>query len=195
MNKEKKTSKTKFQIIVSFIALCIVVFAVYMYFFYGKDNSISQNEQISPQKENISPDGTREYRNITQGFYFRYPSDLTIKEYDESDGTYTIVFADKTGEKSFQIFFTPYYDDAITQSRILKDVPSGKFTKPIEIVLGDGIHALTFVSDGTFGKLREVWFIHDGFLFQATTYDNLDNWLSEITKTWRFFEPGSGGGR
>jgi len=36
------------------------------------------------------------------------------------------------------------------------------------------------------GQTRKVWFIHDHFLFEVTTYKELSGWLSDIMQTWRF---------
>ena len=81
---------------------------------------------------------------------------------------------------------TPYGDDAITQSRILKDIPSGEFTSPQEITLGDGTRALTFESQGPLGTMREVWFLHDAYLFELTGYVELQAHVVEVIRTWSF---------
>lgn len=146
--------------------------------FFDASNNIqsSQNE-----KEEY-----RQYLNTVRGFSLRYPKELSVKEYDEGDETYTILFEDKTGEKGFQIFFTPYKYDTIVRSRILKDVPSGKFTEPVEVIISSGIRALAFFSEGNLGRMREIWFLHNGYLYEATSYANLDDWLAEIMQTWQF---------
>ena len=36
------------------------------------------------------------------------------------------------------------------------------------------------------GDTREVWFIHGGFLYEVTTYKQLDSWLAPIMQTWQF---------
>ena len=33
---------------------------------------------------------------------------------------------------------------------------------------------------------REVWFIHGGYLYEVTTYKELDTWLGSIMQTWKF---------
>jgi hypothetical protein len=33
---------------------------------------------------------------------------------------------------------------------------------------------------------REIWFIHGGFLYEVTTYKQLDSWLTPIMQTWQF---------
>ena len=133
-----------------------------------------------------TPKDWPEYRNTVRGFSLRHPPELVVAEYDEGDGTYTLVFEDAAGEKSFQIFFTPYLGDTITQSRLLTDVPSGQFTKPVEIVIGGNTHALAFFSTGLLGEMGVVWFLHGGYLYEVTTYANLDSWLPPILSTWRF---------
>jgi hypothetical protein len=36
------------------------------------------------------------------------------------------------------------------------------------------------------GDTREVWFIKGGFLYEVTTYKQLDTWLAQILQTWQF---------
>ena len=36
------------------------------------------------------------------------------------------------------------------------------------------------------GHTREVWFIHNGFLYEVTTYKEIDEWLGSIMQTWKF---------
>ena len=66
------------------------------------------------------------------------------------------------------------------------DIPDGKIIEPVDIVIGEGITALAFFSNSKLGELREVWFIHDGYLYQLTTYKEWDEWLANIMKSWKF---------
>ncbi len=152
------------------------------------NNGVKPEAQKQPVSESQStPADWREYRNANRGFALRYPPELSVQEYDEGDGTYTLVFEAAAREKSFQIFFTPYLGETITRSRLLRDVPSGEFTEPIEVIIGGGGRALMFVSQGPLGPMREVWFIRDGYLFEVTAPDHLDGWLADIMGTWQFF--------
>ena len=36
------------------------------------------------------------------------------------------------------------------------------------------------------GDWREVWFIHGGYLYEVTTYKELDTWLGSIMQTRKF---------
>lgn len=174
-----------------FIAIIIVTVSVGGYFYFFKNMN---TENLSSDKSEVSTD-TLQYKNIERSFTLEYPRDLKYKDTDEGDTTHTIVFSDDTGDKSFQIFFTPYLGDQITQSRILKDVSSGKFTQPIDIVINGSIRAIVFFSTIDVGEMREVWFLHDGYLFQVTTYRDLDEWLAKIMETWEFYQTTSAGGR
>ena len=55
-----------------------------------------------------------------------------------------------------------------------------------------GDHMSLRVGDCGFGKKtsagdwREVWFIRRGFLYEVTTYKELNSWLANIMRTWKF---------
>ncbi|TSC69412.1 MAG: hypothetical protein G01um101456_191 [Parcubacteria group bacterium Gr01-1014_56] len=132
------------------------------------------------------PEGFVEFQNEKYGFSLFYPPTLEVTEYDEEGGAHTVSFEDKSGEKGFQIFITPYTEDQITQDRFRMDVPSGVMKEPTDIVI-DGIRATMFFSENALmGETREVWFIHDGYLHEVTTYKELNLWLAEIMRTWKW---------
>ena len=43
-----------------------------------------------------------------------------------------------------------------------------------------------FSKNGLMGDTREVWFTHGGYLYEVTTYKELDPWLSGIMASWKF---------
>lgn len=191
--------------LLTIIVILVLVLSAYFFFMYAPSANNGDGEESSKQnlsqtasttaesgevektsETKIIGEDLMEYHNSSRNFSLAYPKGLSVTEYDEGDGTYTVVFENKADEKSFQLFFTPYLGDTITLSRIKKDVPSGQFTEPIEIVIGGGVHAITFFSTGPLGRMREVWFLYDGFLYEVTTYEDLDLWLSNIMQTWRF---------
>lgn len=136
----------------------------------------------------LTPADTREYRNPLFHFSLFYPPDLEIKEYDDSTSASTVTFEDATGKKGFQIFIVPYGKDYIIKEQIKKDLPFGAVKEPIDIII-DGIRATKFFSaDPLLGETREVWFIHNGFLYEITTSKELDSWFADIMQTWRFLQ-------
>lgn len=66
------------------------------------------------------------------------------------------------------------------------DLPSGVMKEPTVIVL-DGTQATMFWSTNSImGDTREVWFIKNGFLYEVVTYKELDTWLGQIMRSWKF---------
>jgi hypothetical protein len=57
---------------------------------------------------------------------------------------------------------------------------------PVDTSL-DGSRGVAFHGfDAKIGQTYEVWFIRDHFLYEITTYKELEPWLNEIVSTWRF---------
>ena len=140
---------------------------------------------VSTLQTRVGPAGQKEYANTTNGFSFFYPEELSVREYSEAGNSHSISFENDDGSKAFQMYITPYTDSQITLARMQADTRNTASGDPQEIVLQNGTHALTFWSDGgPLGKMREVWFIHKGKLYEVSTYADLDAWLSEIMSTW-----------
>lgn len=135
----------------------------------------------------VSPvvDGMRLYRSPLLRFELRYPGDVQIREYSAGN-TSTITFEDQKGEKGFQVFVVPYEGATISEERFKMDIPSEVIKEPTAIVIDGAPATMFFSSNAMFGETREVWFIHNGFLYEVTTYKDLDPWLSAIMTTWKF---------
>lgn len=148
-------------------------------------NGTTTITEYAPPQDDSAPSGSRTYSNNEYKFSLVYPEDMHVTERLEAADGHTITFKNDSGEKAFQIFITPYVDSQISQSRIALDTRSA--TKPEEIVLAGGLHALLFSSsDPTGESLREIWFLHDKHLYEVTTYEDLDAWLSQVLTTWKF---------
>lgn len=133
-------------------------------------------------------EGTLRYTHPERSFSLMFPKELAVHNVDEGNRSETIVFQKPGEQVGFQIFITPYSEPDITKERLELDVKGGVVDEPTEVVIGSGQRALVFWSnDPVIGRLREVWFIHGGFLYEVTTYAPLDEWLSEIMSTWEFF--------
>jgi hypothetical protein len=51
----------------------------------------------------------------------------------------------------------------------------------------DGARGIEFFSNAPrLNDTREVWFIHGGFLYEMTTYKELDTWLKPIMQSWQW---------
>ncbi len=163
-------------------------------FVFGRSNTSPLIDPEGSALEGIGPIGApvpigNEMMNYTSkfGFSFEYPSELgQVSDRDEGGGAHTVVFESASGEKGFQIYVQPYQGTTISQSKFREDNPSGVMNEPLEVLIG-GVRATIFYGNVEgFGETREVWFIHNGYLYEIVTYKELDTWLAEILKTWKF---------
>ena len=128
------------------------------------------------------------YENYDIGFGFLYPKNFEINEIDEDVG-FTVLAQNPGKREGFQIFIIPFDEpDSITSERVKKDLPDEKIENPQTALIGPDkkIEALIFFSEKEgIGKTREVWFVQNGYLFQVTTYADLDNFIASVMGTWR----------
>jgi len=140
---------------------------------------------------NKMPVGWKEYQSAEHGFSLFYPGTLTVNEIDEGGGALTIVFQNPQEGKGFQIFMVPHPNSQISEDRFQKDLPLGARTNEEPITI-EGVPGVSFYSNNPLlGEMREVWFLHDGMLFEVSTLKVLEADLLEILKTWRFMERGN----
>jgi len=134
-------------------------------------------------------EGKLRYTHPKHHFSLEFPQELAIGRFTEGLDSETVVFQKPGEESSFQIFVTPYKQTEITEERLQKDLQGSTFEEPVEVMIGarEDVRAVIFFSEHpTLGRLREVWFIHDGFLYEVAARAELDLWLAEILKTWTF---------
>ncbi len=174
-----------------FLGIMAISILGWVFFFWKKpsttlpiDTSVIQSEdKFFNQQE--PKDGFRVYQNLLFHFSLQIPEELGLREYSQGD-TSTLVFEDEKGEKGFQIFIVPYTGMEIDEKRMKMDLPRGVKDSGTEGVI-DGIPARFFESENSlFGSMREVWFIHNGFLYEVSTFKDLDPWLADILATWKF---------
>ncbi len=132
------------------------------------------------------PIGTKEYTNTDYGFSFLLPRDLTVSTFDEGGGATTITFQNVEKAEGFQLFITPYGESQVSEKRFTLDVPSGIRESVTPVVIDGATGAAFYSSNSALGATREVWVVHGGFLYEATTLKPLDAWLDTIIQTWRF---------
>ena len=126
------------------------------------------------------------YSNKDFHFGLLFPNNLRATEYKEQGGAFTVSFQDPNTNEGFQVYVTPYNGKQIDTARFKLDEPSGVYQEPTDVVI-DGTQGTMFFSANTvMGNTREVWFIRGGFLYEVTTYKELDTWLAGIMQTWKF---------
>ena len=134
------------------------------------------------------PAGTKEYSNADYHFSILYPKGVTALERTRasSKDPLFVVFQDPQTNQGFQIYAFSYPSPAITQARFNMDEPSGVLNSPQNVSVA-GASGIMFLShDSVIGTIREIWFIHQGILYEITTAQSLDQWMQSIMQTWQF---------
>ena len=171
--------------------------------------SVSGNEktfEITPSNDN--PENNL-YTDSQYNFSFQYPKDFTATKFQEGESGNTIlvqyreqseqvsnniandssqVSTSINNNSSFQIFISPFDEPGpLTKERILMDLPDLIIKNPEQRVLKNGAVGLIFFSEEpSIGETREVWFVHNGYLYQISTYKELDGLVADILGTWKF---------
>jgi len=182
--------------IIGFILLLMVVGSVAFTFFVKRSltpddlpalaSGALLSEADTIVKASSPPEGYVKYENKQYGFSFYHAQEAEVSEYDEGGGAMTVVLENKSTVRGMQIFIVPYNEPLISEERFKMDVPSG-VRKNVEDTILDGVRAVTFNSyDERLGETREIWVIHNGYLFEITTMSGTGNWFIPVIQSWRF---------
>jgi len=140
---------------------------------------IDEIEEIEIVSEDI-------FLHQNPNFSFQKPKGFTIGEVDEGEGSRSIIVQNTDTGLGFQIFVSSFDENisVLTESRIRQDLPALIIDKPQKIQVS-GSEGLAFVSQNqSFGKSREVWFVHKGFLYQISTYIESEALLQKVLETF-----------
>jgi len=161
-------------------------------------DNIDETYTVTPSKEN---EENNIYIDSQYKFSFEYPKDFTATKFQEGEDSNTILVQEKESKKSFQIFISPFDEPGpLTAERVKQDLPDLIIKNPEQRVLKNGAKALIFFSEEpSLGEIREIWFIypvsgadsngvHNGYLYQISTYKELDSLVAKILETWKFQE-------
>jgi hypothetical protein len=133
------------------------------------------------------PAGFAEYHSQPYHLSIFYPSGMQYSEQLAAPGQPLFVtFQDPQSGGGFQIYILPYSQSTITPERFKLDEPSG-IEQNIFNVQVAGADGIMFEStDPVVGQLREIWFIHEGLLYEVTTALSYDKTIQNIMQTWQF---------
>jgi hypothetical protein len=133
------------------------------------------------------PQGFKEFRTQPYHFSILYPDEVSVRDQSGgSGGPFTLVLANSDASKALQVYVQPYTQPTITPTRFKLDAPYAKTTNPISIeVLG--AKGLEFVGSSAGNPdMLEIWFIHEGLLYEVTAPASLKTWAENIIQTWEF---------
>lgn len=179
-----------FGILTIFAALC----AALLFFLNLKHETLSASlgaESATTSRATAGPttrqppDGWREYVSTPYKFSLFYPADMKVSEYDEGSGAFTVTFENVSDVQGFQIFIVPYTQEQVSEARFRRDEPSGVRNDPTAITVDGAVGAAFYSKDAALGDTREIWFIKNGFLYEATTLKSEAPLLDTIMQQWK----------
>lgn len=173
----------------------------------------SRNEDLVPPENNktgpvVLREGFELYVDENYGFSFQHPKDVNVTVFPEGDSGYMLLAQKPGARESFQIFISAFDEDPstyaqggvgpITPERIRQDLPNVAIENPLPVKIGEGKNVDALIYNSThesLGKTREIWFIwpllsqpHGNYLYQITTYADMDNFIGPILDTLKFNE-------
>jgi len=154
------------------------------------------------------------YTNTDYGFSFQKPEGFVVGVIPEAEGEVVLVqqaapssnspFPTR-GEPSrtkgstpqgggishsgFQVYVTPLSESVtLTPNFIKSELPNILIKDPKAIQLDGKANGIMFASNAEAfdGSSYEIWFVHNGHLYQATSYAQFAEQLKEIIGTWKF---------
>jgi hypothetical protein len=132
------------------------------------------------------PPGWRTYRDPRYHFMLFYPNGLQVRAFEDRGSASTITFQDDRRGLGFQIFVAPYPEPQVSEARFRLDAPSGVREEPTTVSVDGATGAAFYGKDAALGDTREIWFIKDGLLYEATAPKAQEKWLQDIIATWKF---------
>lgn len=136
------------------------------------------------------PQGFAEYKSLRYGVSVLYSTALTAEKKEEVGGAQTVTILDPAATSQedvhgVQIYLASYVVPEIDEAFVRRYLPSAHTFEPIIV---HGAKGLAFISnDPQFGELREVWFVNNKGLYEATAPRAQEQLLLDILNTWVFF--------
>jgi hypothetical protein len=129
------------------------------------------------------------YTHAAPGFSFRYPGSFRVSELSHGEGSETVLVEDPAhARQGFQVFTQPFDDaEPLTDARIRQDQPDITMERvaPVDVAGEQGVSFVQFQTPDV-GQTYEVWFVHQGTLYEVATYAPHAADLKAILATWTF---------
>ncbi len=176
-----------------FVVFVIVLLFFLISFFKGEPSALpidSVNQQVPFHNEGQT------YDNPRQHFSFQYGSQYQVRELinrDQGglieDETVVVEARDLNKGDGLEVSISPFPEENVllTKERIQKDIPDMQIDDAEMMTLG-GVDAFSFSSNNPDfgGASKEVWLVHNNFLFQISAYASSTALFNNILTTWKF---------
>lgn len=168
------------------ILLAILLLVAAGIWYLAKDNGGERAKNWAGNYPFTNPELKLRYADPDLGFFVDYPEGFTVNNTGE-DNVKILVFSKNDSGESFQIFIMPYDEPGpITPERILIDQPKMVIKQPQTVDIAGEKVLVFFSTDPDIGDVREAWFIHKDYLYQASTYAKYDELLAKVMATFKF---------
>lgn len=171
-------------ILLSFVLILVLLgYFIFNGKFPDTKNFLIEKKQINSSGEDkiyIDSDGL---------FRFAYPDFVAINELVEAGSNgeerKVVLGQGKGGKTDFQIVVSPFTDnDPITEQKIRKDIPD-QIIREAQNIQIKGAFGVAFLSSPEGSEdIREVWFSHNGFLYQISALSQMDQHVAGMIDTW-----------
>jgi len=132
--------------------------------------------------------GGAEFVDPDRSFSFSYDELFVVSRLpvDLEDPGETFIFKGEDEKENFQIYVSIFDDDLpLSVGRIQNELPNMDF-RDSQMISIDGAVAVVFSSSVGTLETREIWFTHDGKLYQISTYPEFDQKMVEILERWKW---------
>ncbi len=181
---------------VLFIIVLLIVGTATVFFISSRQSVVVGNtltfEPKVAERPIVQPkpdsSGVSTYKDSDYGFILTYPPEYKVAKIKNEEAD-TFLLQDSTGT-GMQIIVSPFDEpaEAFTVARVRQDLPDlpMRNVRIAKMPLA-GIEGILFESSGGgFGGSVEFWFVHKGYLYQASTYLSQMSLFEDVMGTIRF---------
>lgn len=161
--------------------------------------SPNASESLAPvpattSKFYLDPNVETWYRNDQPPFSFRIPQGFTSPNSSIPGGKGQEIVVINEEQDAVLILIYPIVSGAemeLTEAIVHENNPNEHLSDFKKIVITEGVEGISFNTDSALwdGKGIAVWFIHDGYLFEVSTYTKDRELLNLLLQTLHFGNP------
>lgn len=177
--------------------IVVVLFVVCIYGISSLTQKTNPNKSATPMamqgeypvaQPPQNNDGTATYTDQSFKFSLSYPGMYRIGKFTE--GAQTVFVLQSEQGAALQIVASTFDepDMALTEARVREDIPTMPIKNARTVTLPQAqVPAFAFeTTNDVFGESIEVWFVHQGTLYQASTYTNRAELMQSVLGTLKF---------
>ena len=172
--------------VVLVLVISVVLLLVWGIYNYAKKNSGVYNSSQSGQNE-----GTLPYLHGDNSFLFHFPNDFKFVNNSEDvngETQETVIFNSTDPKRGFQVFIAPFDSKSPFSLEDIKGSNTELEISDSKNLTVGGEKSISFLSKikGTNFSTLEIWLIHEGKIYQISTYPEFEAELLDILPSWKW---------